>query len=160
MATVEENTLVELQALNARFAEFEQYLKDKDTAAAAAAVAAETAAAEQAAADTAAAAAAAETAAAEKVVAEQAAAAAATAESEYRTAVLNAIYELEEEPVQQTDYTNLLTEIKMAIQPNVDETAVEYYADLSVIVLVVGVLPIYLIYRFYRYVFGMLIRAF
>lgn len=145
--------LEELQKLNTAFSDFVTYEKNRDTAADAAAAAAATAA---------------ETAATEKAAADALAADAAAAEhaadetelAAYRQSVLDALAALDGEPATQIDYTSLLTEIKQSITPAAEQSSVEYYADLSIIVFVVGVVPIILVWYLIKMVFSMLTRAF
>jgi len=137
--------LEELQALNTAFAEFVTYQKGQDVAAA-------TAAAEEKAAD---------------VLADEAAAAALvaaqTSENDFRASVLLAISEIDTggaAPTVSTDYTNLLTSIETAVKPDADRSAVEYYADLSLIVFLGGIVPIFITVIVINWIFQMLRRAF
>lgn len=154
--------LEELQALNAAFAEFVTYEKARDAAAdAAAVVAADAAAADAVAADAAA---------AEKVL-QDAAMAEITlqekqAETEFRADVLEKSTQMndllilfnEKEFPTTVDNSALLTQI-------VDNTSVSefenevgslsYYANVGIIILIFGILPIYLAYRFIRPIIGM-----
>lgn len=85
------------------------------------------------------------------------------AESDYRTSVLLAISELETgdaAPVIATDYTNLLTNIETALVPDADRYEVEYYSDLSLIVLVGGLIPVWIAVKLIKWIFQMLERAF
>lgn len=134
MATVEEMTLTELQTLNAHFSEFETYLKEKDVAAAAAAV-----------------------------VQADAAAAALQEEKDFRLTLTDYITWEQSKPEQtaagEIDYTNLLTEIREDVAPNVDSQTLDFYSDAAIVFLIVGVFPIYLTYRIIKSVFNMLARA-
>lgn len=136
--------LEELQALNKAFSEFVQYEKAKDEAAALAAAEEKTALA------------------AEKEAAATAAAAAAADEAAFRSSLLTAISEIDsgEAAPAAADYTNILQNIETALAPDADRMQVDYYSDLAIIFLIVIVLPIYYVYRVYKYVFGRLARAF
>jgi len=140
--------LEELQTLNAAFADYVAYVKAQD---AAAALAAQTAA---------------DDAAAQKILDDVVIQADKQAETDFRTSVLNNSTETinlltlfnEKEFPTAVDNSTLLSEI-------VDNTSVtefenqvgslSYYADVGLIIMIFGVIPIYLAYRFIHPIIGM-----